>query len=194
MHPRKCSHWRTGTHSHKLTHTHIRQHIVSHTHARTHARTHAHTHTHTHTHTQCVAVAISGYGVLVFDVCGSNPCKNGGTCLLIGSRYECKCPVSFHGYNCNGKYYLVPYYHTFSSQLPFIIYLIITLPPPYLSPCHRSLFHLSLWHLLKGITYANDKITKDITLAVFLDLSKAFDTIDHDILVYINYVILKLEA
>ena len=36
-------------------------------------------------------------------------------------------------------------------------------------------------HLLKDISIANDKITKDPTLAVFLDVSNAFDTIDHDI-------------
>jgi len=36
----------------------------------------------------------------------------------------------------------------------------------------------------KGIADANDKITKDITLDVFLDLSKPFDTIDHDIELY----------
>ena len=39
-------------------------------------------------------------------------------------------------------------------------------------------------HLLKDIADANDNISNDITMAVFIGLSKAFDTINHDVLLY----------
>ena len=45
--------------------------------------------------------------------------------------------------------------------------------------------HLIL-HLLKHISKNNDNITKDITLAVFIDLSKALDTICHTTLLKIH--------
>ena len=36
-------------------------------------------------------------------------------------------------------------------------------------------------HLLKDIADTNDNISKDITMAVFIGLSKAFNTINHDV-------------
>ena len=48
-------------------------------------------------------------------------------------------------------------------------------------PKHFTLHHVI--HLLNHIAENNYKATKEHTLAVFIYLSKAFDTISHDILI-----------
>ena len=34
--------------------------------------------------------------------CSPSPCKNGGTCTVVGDHYECACPMGFMGKTCDG--------------------------------------------------------------------------------------------
>ncbi len=42
------------------------------------------------------------YSELGADVCDSNPCMNGATCMpdLINYHYRCDCPVKYSGTHC----------------------------------------------------------------------------------------------
>ena len=55
---------------------------------------------------------------------------------------------------------------------------------------------LLLLHLLNDISKsnANDNKSKDITLAIFLDMSKAFDTISHDILIHCTQIYTEING
>ena len=50
----------------------------------------------------------------------------------------------------------------------------------------------AILELLHKITQAIER--KEYTLTLFIDLSKAFDIIDHSIFYFINYIIMGLEA
>lgn len=37
---------------------------------------------------------------MVVNPCAKNPCKNNGTCNAIPGGYECDCPMTWEGDNC----------------------------------------------------------------------------------------------
>ena len=65
-------------------------------------------------------VLVSGmalvYCQLCEAICSSNPCDNGGTCVVSGIAYTCKCHVGRTGTHCEGKNWALGRYVTQSSQ------------------------------------------------------------------------------
>ena len=65
-------------------------------------------------------VLVSGmalvYCHLCEAICSSNPCDNGGTCVVSGIAYTCKCHVGRTGTHCEGKNWALGRYVTQSSQ------------------------------------------------------------------------------
>uniref|UniRef100_T1GJ08 EGF-like domain-containing protein n=1 Tax=Megaselia scalaris TaxID=36166 RepID=T1GJ08_MEGSC len=39
----------------------------------------------------------------LYDLCATNPCENGGTCLLKGNQFQCKCKPGFIGSMCSDE-------------------------------------------------------------------------------------------
>ena len=56
------------------------------------------------------------YYQLCEAICSSNPCDNGGTCIVSGTTYTCKCHVGRTGTHCEGKNWALGRYATQSSQ------------------------------------------------------------------------------
>ena len=56
------------------------------------------------------------YGQLCEAVCSSNPCDNGGTCVVSGITYTCKCHVGRTGTHCEGENWALGRYVTQSSE------------------------------------------------------------------------------
>lgn len=60
--------------------------------------------------TECkftVSLAYSKYSILAFSVnyCASSPCQNKGKCSNLNNGYNCECPETFTGINCNESMY-----------------------------------------------------------------------------------------
>ena len=66
-------------------------------------------------------VLITNLPISDIDECGSEPCRNAGTCMDQVNSYHCSCPTQWHGSTCAGKLSLLfidSCLITFSNYLP----------------------------------------------------------------------------